>query len=197
MRRFLHVARHGLATDGLAGFRALLRRGFAGSGRRTVELGCGPAYFAGVFQGEDYVGVDGDSRWTEWTRQHRPGIFVTAPPSATGLPSGRFDQALLYHGLGELPDGPLRERVREGARLVGPSGRVLVLGEVASAGIGGALARAVRMVGRHRPDDWRRRLAIAGVEIERFEAARSGWTDAILAVLRPGPTAGSGPPRRG
>src|SRR5262245_43364522 len=164
-----------LVAGDFAAVRARVRRHLGESGRRTLDLACGPGLFADIFAGEDYVGLDADLGNVAWARRARPGAFLVATPGKVDLPDGRFDQALVCGVLETLPDGDVEGLLRDLRRLLAPAGRVLFVTELPPSDLLGGLLPGPRAT--RSPEDLRRLL---GAPVESFESGRRRYASALV-----------------
>ena len=57
-------------------------------GLRTLDLGCGPGAFADLFAGDDYVGVDLNSRYIDHARKYPArGVHRRRRPQGSSCPT--------------------------------------------------------------------------------------------------------------
>ena len=94
-----------LLENDFKAIREVIRRELpAGTGLRTLDLGCGPGAFADLFAGDDYVGADLNARYIDHARRTRPGTFIASDARKLDVPDRRFDQVLVFGLLHHLPD---------------------------------------------------------------------------------------------
>jgi ubiquinone/menaquinone biosynthesis C-methylase UbiE len=176
-----------LLENDFAAIRALIRKDLAlGRGLRSLDLACGPGAFADLFQGDDYVGVDLNTRYIDHARRTRKGTFVVGDARKLELPEARFDQILIFGLLHHLSDGDVRAVLAECRRLLVPGGRVLAIEDIPAVSKLNLIGHLIHEVenGEHiRPADDYRRLYSEAMRIEREEILRSGICDYYAAVL--------------
>jgi SAM-dependent methyltransferase len=161
----LHILALALCEDDLRGVRACIGRSLRREGR-TLDLGCGPGLFADLFSDGDYVGIDPRATFVQYARRHRPGAFLCEALARTGLPAGRFDQAIALDALGPRDDAAGRAILAELRRLVVPGGRALFIERADAAE---RVARLVPTLGR----------------IEKREEMRSGYRRRVVTHVGP------------
>lgn len=181
MQRFrgdptVYLLTRAVFTDDFAAVRERVRRGLPASGRRTLDLACGPGLFADLFLGEDYVGVDANRRHVEYARRARPGAFLAGGLRHLELPDRRFDQALAFAVFEHLTDGAVVAILAEIRRLLVPGGRLLVIAEAPAASPGARVRQGLLGRVTRGPEDYRRLLAEGGAA-GRPERFRSGLTE--------------------
>lgn len=108
---------------------ATIRRHTPGA-RRLVDLGCGTGQMEESLAGEnlELVGVDLAAPMIEHARSKnlQRTSFAAADAAHTGLPSGSFDAAFATALFHHVPPEARHDIVREMARLVRPSGLLIV-----------------------------------------------------------------------
>jgi SAM-dependent methyltransferase len=104
---------------------------------RVLDLGCGTGELAPSFlkAGYSYVGIDIEPERIAYARKtHRRGRFHVMDASALQYPDGYFDQILVTGVLHHLSDAEVRDIVKEMKRVLRPSGRALVMEDIALRG---------------------------------------------------------------
>jgi ubiquinone/menaquinone biosynthesis C-methylase UbiE len=167
--------------------RALIERDLqVRKGLRTLDLACGPGAFSDLFDGDDYVGADLNSRYITYAQKHRKGAFVVTDARKVDLPDGRFDQVLIFGLLHHLPDDDVRAVLSEARRVLIPGGRMLVIEDIPAVSRLNLIGHLIHEVenGNHirKPEEYRR-LYTTAARIEREEILRSGICDYYAAVL--------------
>ncbi len=184
----LFIFFRGLLENDFKAIRALIRKDLdLGPGRRTIDVGCGPGAFSSLFERGDYVGVDMNARYIAYAQKHCKGAFVAADAQHVGLPSGRFDQALIFGLLHHLSDEQVRGVLAECKRMLVPGGRILAIEDIPAVSRLNLIGHLIHSVenGEHiRPTEEYRRLYTEQASIEREETLRSGICDYYAAVLR-------------
>jgi ubiquinone/menaquinone biosynthesis C-methylase UbiE len=168
--------------------RALIRRHLRlEADVRTLDLGCGPGAFAGLFEGQDYVGADLNPRYVDHARRTRKGTFVVGDARRLELPDDRFDQILIFGLLHHLSDQDVRSVLREARRVLVAGGRVLVIEDIPAVHRLNLIGHLLHHVenGHHiRQADAYRELYAEFGEIVKDELLRSGICDYYAAVLK-------------
>jgi ubiquinone/menaquinone biosynthesis C-methylase UbiE len=176
-----------LLENDFKAIRALIRRELrVGEGLRTLDLGCGPGAFAELFDGDDYVGADLNSRYIEHARRACKGTFVVSDARKLELPDGRFDQILIFGLLHHLSDDDVRAVLCEARRLLVPGGRMLIIEDIPAISRLNLIGHLIHSVenGEHiRPVPEYQRLYNEAARIERDEVLQSGICDYYAAVL--------------
>jgi SAM-dependent methyltransferase len=101
---------------------------------RLLDMGCGTGELAGSFikAGYEYYGVDIEPERIRYARKTFPGgKFHVMDASNLTYPDGYFDQILITGVLHHLSDEEVRGIVREIKRVLSPSGRALVMEDIA------------------------------------------------------------------
>lgn len=184
----LFIAIRGFLEDDFRHIRALVRRELRlGQGRRTLELACGPGTFFDLFAGEKAVGVDLNARYIAYAAaRYRNGTFIHGDATRLDLPSGSFDQILIFGLLHHLSDQDVRAVLAECARLLAEGGRALVIEDipaVSSTNVVGHLIHAAENGHFIRQAAEYRALYLETFRIESDETLRSGICDYYSAVL--------------
>jgi len=177
----------GLAENDFGAVRGLVRRHLSlDAERRTLDLGCGPGILSDLFESHDYVGVDSNRRHVDFARRHRKGTFVLEDARHVDLPDDRFDQALIFGLLHQLPDDDVRTVLAEAGRLLVSGGRMLVIEDVpvvSRLNLAGHLVH-LGQVGDHvRSPEAYRELYSEATRITHEESLRSGACDYHVALL--------------
>lgn len=104
---------------------ALIRKHMAGC-RRILDVGCGPGVFAAALPELNLIGVDSDVGMLREARRAAPGRdFVLGDAGHLPFRDGACDGVLYLTSLDFVAD--MEGAVAEGARALGPGGRVLAL----------------------------------------------------------------------
>lgn len=176
-----------LLENDFKAIRAVIRRHLrTGDGASTLDLGCGPGEFAGMFEGGDYVGADLNARYVEHARRTRKGSFLHADARRLDLPDARFEQVLIFGLLHHLPDDDVRAVLAEAARVVVPGGRILAIEDIPAISRMNLIGHLVHHAenGEHiRPAAEYRRLYGEHARIESEEILQSGICDYYAALL--------------
>ena len=183
----LFIFLRGILENDFKAIRATIRRELdLGPGHRTLDLGCGPGAFAGLFEKGDYVGVDLNARYIDHARRTRKGAFIVSDAKKVDLPAARFDQVLIFGLLHHLADDEAGAVLSECRRLLVPGGRLLVIEDIPTVSRLNLIGHLIHRVenGEHiRPvEDYRRLYASAG-HVERELVMQSGICDYYAAVL--------------
>jgi SAM-dependent methyltransferase len=183
----LFIFIRGILENDFKAIRATIREDLKlDGGRRSLDLGCGPGAFSDLFEADDYVGIDMNTRYIEYARNHRKGTFVAGDARRVDLPDGRFDQVLIFGLLHHLPDEDARAVLAETRRLLVPGGRALVIEDipaVSKLNLIGHLIHAAENGEHIRPPAEYRRLYAEAGRIESEQILRSGICDYYKAVL--------------
>jgi len=183
----LFIVLRGILENDFKAIRAVIRRRLrVRQGLRTLDLGCGPGAFADLFAGDDYVGVDLNSRYIDHARKTRQGAFVVGDARRVDLPDARFDQILIFGLLHHLPDEDVRAVLAECRRLLAPDGRVLVIEDIPAISRLNLIGHLIHQVenGEHiRAVAEYQRLYSEAAAIESGEVLQSGICDYYAAVL--------------
>ena len=167
--------------------RGVIRRELKlGQGLRSLDLGCGPGAFADLFDGDDYVGADLNTRYIEYARRTRKGTFIASDARRVELPDARFDQVLIFGLLHHLPDDDVRAVLAEVKRVLVKGGRALFIEDIPTVSRLNLIGHLIHNVenGEHiRPVEGYRRLYEEAGSIAREEVLRSGICDYYAAVL--------------
>ena len=176
-----------LLENDFKAIRAVIRRDLrVGQGLRTLDLGCGPGAFADLFDGDDYVGADLNTRYIDHARRHRRGTFLVSDARKVDLPDDRFDQVLIFGLLHHLSDPDARAVLAEAGRLLVPGGRILAIEDIpamSKLNLIGHLIHNIENGEYIRPPDEYRKLYSEKASIEREEVLQSGICDYYAAVL--------------
>lgn len=183
----LFIFIRGILENDFKAIRAVIRRELRlGRGLRSLDLGCGPGAFSGLFEADDYVGVDMNPRYIDYARRARKGTFVLGDARKLELPDARFDQALIFGLLHHLSDDDVRAVLGEVRRLLAPGGRTLVIEDIPAVSKLNLIGHLIHNVenGEHiRPVEEYRKLYSEFGRVEREEVLRSGICDYYAAVL--------------
>ena len=183
----LFIVLRGILENDFKAIRAVIRRRLrVRQGLRTLDLGCGPGAFADLFAGDDYVGVDLNSRYIDHARKTRQGAFVVGDARRVDLPDARFDQILIFGLLHHLPDEDVRAVLAECRRLLAPDGCVLVIEDIPAISRLNLIGHLIHQVenGEHiRAVAEYQRLYSEAAAIESGEVLQSGICDYYAAVL--------------
>jgi ubiquinone/menaquinone biosynthesis C-methylase UbiE len=183
----LFIVLRSILENDFKAIRAVIRRHLrVRQGLRTLDLGCGPGAFAGLFAGDDYVGVDLNARYIDHARKTQPGAFIVSDARHVDLPDGRFDQILIFGLLHHLSDEDVRAVLSESRRLLVPGGRVLVIEDIPAISRLNLIGHLIHRVenGEHiRPVEEYQRLYSEAATIESGEVLQSGICDYYAAVL--------------
>jgi SAM-dependent methyltransferase len=184
----LFIFIRGILENDFKAIRAVIRRELRpGRGLRSLDLGCGPGAFADVFLGDDYFGVDLNTRYIDHARRTRKGTFLVSDARKVDLPDARFDQILIFGLLHHLPDDYVRSVLSEATRLLAPGGRILAIEDIPAVSKMNLIGHLIHTVenGEHiRPaEEYRRLYTEDGRRIEREEILQSGICDYYAAVL--------------
>lgn len=176
-----------LLENDFKAIRAVIRRHLrTNGGASTLDLGCGPGEFSGMFEGGDYVGADLNSRYVEHARRTRKGSFLHADARRLELPAARFQQVLIFGLLHHLPDEDVRAVLAEACRVLAPGGRILVIEDIPAISRLNLIGHLVHHAenGEHiRPAEEYRRLYGEHARIESEEILQSGICDYYAALL--------------
>lgn len=183
----LFIFIRGLLENDFKAIRAVIRRELrVGEGLSTLDLGCGPGAFAGLFAGDDYVGADLNARYVDYARKKYKGTFVHGDARKLDLPDGRFQQVLIFGLLHHLPDDDVRAVLKEACRVVGPGGHILAIEDIPAISKLNLIGHLVHHAenGEHiRPAEEYRRLYNEYARVEREEILKSGICDYYAALL--------------
>lgn len=186
-RPVVSIVARSLLESGFKAIRNLIRRELRlGQGLRTLDLGCGPGILSDLFVKDDYVGADLNLRYIDYARRKRRGVFFVSDARRLGLPSGHFDQALIFGLLHHLSDSDALATLSEARRVVVPGGRILAIEDIPTVSKFNLFGRLVHRldIGKHiRSVKEYRRLYSGVARIEREEIFRSGVCDYYAAVL--------------
>jgi SAM-dependent methyltransferase len=156
---------------------------------RLLDLGCGTGELASVFlkTGYDYVGIDIEPERIEYARKEYPqGKFHVMDAAALSYPDDYFDQILVTGVLHHLTDAEVRTIVGEMKRVLQPSGKALVMEDIALRGSLNLLGALVHLAdeGAHirRPPEYAP-LFTPDFEIRATYPVRCGVCDYQAFVL--------------
>lgn len=96
------------------------------SGRRALDVGCGPGLFMDEAQkrGFDCVGIDADAQRVEYCRQRGLNVVHGLLPHPE-VPEGSFDLVWLSHVIEHVPNPP--QFIAQLARMLRPDGLLCIL----------------------------------------------------------------------
>ncbi|HPA19195.1 MAG TPA: class I SAM-dependent methyltransferase [Verrucomicrobiae bacterium] len=95
---------------------------------RVIDVGCGTATFARLFDPDRYVGIDLDAVYVGGARRRAPGhTFHQMDATSTDFPAGSFDGGLVVGVLHHLDDATAAAVLDELRRVVKPGGRMLIM----------------------------------------------------------------------
>lgn len=95
---------------------------------RVIDVGCGTATFARLFDPDRYVGIDLDAVYVGGARRRAPGhTFHQMDATSTEFPEGSFDGGLVVGVLHHLDDATAAAVLGELRRVVKPGGRMLIM----------------------------------------------------------------------
>lgn len=100
------------------------------AGRRVLDVACGPGAFSELFPADDYVGVDMNERYVRYAQRHYPGTFQVMDARKLEFEDHSFDDVLVYGLLHHLDDTDARAVLGGIARVLKPSGRVLIIEDI-------------------------------------------------------------------
>jgi ubiquinone/menaquinone biosynthesis C-methylase UbiE len=183
----LFIMCRSLLENDFKAVRVVIRRELTlGSGRRCLDLGCGPGAFADVFEGDEYVGADLNRRYIEWAQAHKKGTFMVSDAREIDLPDGRFDQILVFGLLHHLSDADVRAVLGEARRLLVSGGRLLAIEDIPAVSRLNLIGHLIHNVENgeyiRTPEEYRSLYREFG-RIEKDEVLRSGICDYYAAVL--------------
>jgi len=101
----------------------LLREQRRLSPRTVLDVGCGSGRFA--LSGCEYVGVDPNSKYIAYCRQHRVGRFEQMSGDRLDFPDGSFSMVLCFSVGHHLPDKALSDVFAEIRRVLAADGEFL------------------------------------------------------------------------
>ncbi|MDP3788900.1 MAG: cobalamin-dependent protein, partial [Candidatus Omnitrophota bacterium] len=99
-------------------------------GKRILDVGCGPAYVAGLMEGVIYVGLDTDARRIEYAKRMygSRGTFYCQELDDSAVSRFKpFDITIMFGLLHHLDDKTLLELLKRVKRLLVPGGKVVTL----------------------------------------------------------------------
>ena len=99
-------------------------------GRRVLDVACGPGAFSELFPAENYVGVDLNERYIHYARRHYRGTFRVLDARKLDFETDSFDDVLVYGLLHHLNDADAHAVLEGIARVLKPTGRVLIIEDV-------------------------------------------------------------------
>ncbi|OGE82646.1 MAG: hypothetical protein A2846_03225 [Candidatus Doudnabacteria bacterium RIFCSPHIGHO2_01_FULL_49_9] len=113
--------------------KAVIRKYFsAGPGERVLDLGCGTGEFSGLFPAKNYLGIDIDPKNIAYSQKHHQGEFQVADARRLLFANESFDKVLVVGVLHHLSAPDCRLVLKEIKRVLGQSGRVLVMEDTRS-----------------------------------------------------------------
>lgn len=111
-------------------------------GVRILDIGCGDGRMAALLaaQGARVTGIDINAEQVALARARVPqAAFECVAGEALGFAGGSFDGVLWMNALHHLPVGGMEASLREGARVAGPGGALIVIEPLAKGSMFDAL----------------------------------------------------------
>jgi len=98
---------------------------------RVLDLGCGTAEYAELFDPTRYLGVDIHPGYVAYAQRRMPAHrFVVADVRSWAGEPDRFDLVMINGVLHHLDDASVQEFLRTAKRLIAPGGTLLVIEDV-------------------------------------------------------------------
>lgn len=102
----------------------------AGSGRRVLDVACGPGAFSDMFSDDTYSGVDLNPKYIRFAKDNHRGDFSVQDARKLDFPDGVFDVALVYGLLHHLNDDDVTAVLEGMKRVLRPGGRALFIEDI-------------------------------------------------------------------
>lgn len=106
------------------------------AGKAVLDIGCGEGGLSGPLRaaGASWTGVD------PYVANGEQGAIIRAGAEALPLPDSSFDAAIFLNALHHVPVEEMAQALRETARVLVPSGRVVIIEPLASGALSTVLA---------------------------------------------------------
>jgi ubiquinone/menaquinone biosynthesis C-methylase UbiE len=156
------------------------------TGRRILDVACGPGAFSVLFPPESYHGVDINKRYIAYAERHYRGSFRVMDARDLQFEDGSFDDALVFGLLHHLDDEDAKTVLRSLSRVLKPGGRALVIEDIPTESKLNLIGHLIHRVenGRFiRSADEYRRLLPSELRLQREHVFRSGICDYYMASL--------------
>lgn len=166
---------------------AELRSWQPGSGLWVLDFGCGTGEMTALFPRERYVGMDLSPIYVGYACRTYGPRFQVMDGAALGYGDSVFDEGLVAGVFHHLPDDAVRRMVRELARVLKPTGRLLVMEDTPTRdwwNLPGRLIHRVDQGGYIRDEGAYLPLFEEYFDLEKTYPMRSGFCDYRVLVLR-------------
>jgi SAM-dependent methyltransferase len=183
LRRLLEVNLRGEK----AAVRAELSSWQPGSGLWILDFGCGTGEMTPLFPRSHYVGMDIFPIYVEYAHRTYGPRFQVMDGAALAYADNVFDEGLVAGVFHHLPDDLVRQMARELARVLKPSGRLLVMEDTPTRDWWNLIGRLIHVVdqgGYIRAEHAYLPLFAEYFVQEKAYPMRSGVCDYQVLVLR-------------
>ncbi len=154
--------------------------------QRVLDIACGPGAFSELFTADVYVGVDINRRYIEYAQRQYKGTFHVMDARHVEFSEDSFDGVLVLGLLHHLNDDDALEVLKGVARVLKPSGRVLIIEDIPSESrlnVVGHLLHRIENGHFIRSAEEYRTLLGAYLKKQSEQVFRSGFCDYYMAVL--------------
>ena len=97
------------------------------SGKKILDIGCGPGEFAKLFNNLDYYGVDISEIYVNYAAKKNKGSFQVMNSTDLKFPDNSFDYILIMAILHHLDDPAMNKTLSEAKRVLKPGGTLLIM----------------------------------------------------------------------
>lgn len=177
-----------ILEGGYTGHRKLIGRHLACVTGRVLDIGCGTGIFAAHFPPDQYTGIDVSSIYTAASsRKHPRHSFVTMDARNLAFETDSFDAAYISGVLHHLSDSDARAVIGEAARVLKPTGQLIVWEDIAAPwwNLVGHLIHALDLGSNIRTVDGYTAILSSAVSVIRAYRMRSGFMDYAVYVCSP------------
>ena len=157
------------------------------SGLRVLDFGCGTGEMTALFPLESYAGMDLSPIYVGYARRVYGPRFQVMDGGALAYVDDAVDEGLVAGVFHHLPDEAVRCMARELARVLKPTGRLLVMEDTPTRGwwnLPGRLIHALDQGGYIRDEYEYFPLFAEYFSLEKTYPMRSGFCDYRVLVLR-------------
>lgn len=101
--------------------------GQIGHNRKILDIGCGTGEFSGLFNQDDYSGIDISPRYIAYAKKKARGNFRVMDAANLQFPDKNFDFILIMAIIHHLNDEEANKVINEARRVLKPNGKILMI----------------------------------------------------------------------